>query len=90
MVCIVSRHLKLAFIPWLSWNGILNDVPPCTPLHPNTEMERTWESYNLNILKNVIFENLVSYLVVDAKILFAVICRFLVPQLNKEIFMIKQ
>ena len=42
------------------------------------------------VLKNVIFENLVSYLVVDAKILFAVICRFLVPQLNKEIFMIKQ
>ena len=49
MVCIVSHHLKLVFIPWLSWNGILNDVPPCTPLHPNTEMERTWESYNLNM-----------------------------------------
>ena len=49
MVCIVSRHLKLVFIPWLSWNGIINDVPPYTRLHPNIEMERTWESYNLNI-----------------------------------------
>ena len=36
------------------------------------------------MLNNVSFENLFSYLMVDAKILFVVICRFLVPQLNKK------
>ena len=36
------------------------------------------------MLNNVSFENLVSYLMVDAKILFVVICRFLVPQLYQE------
>ena len=41
------------------------------------------------MLDNVSFENLVSYLIVDAKILFVVIGRFLVPQIKKEIFMIK-
>ena len=38
----------------------------------------------LEMLNNVSFENLVTYLMVDAKILFVVICRFLVPQLNKS------